>query len=127
VITFLPPADAGFTDLVTHRIVSVRVDEHGQPVFRTKGDANAVADPWRMKLQNPTQPVVAFTVPHAGHVFIALADRETRMALVGGPAGLVALLALVETARNLRRPDEDSVPAVAALPGQRIRHLPVAV
>jgi signal peptidase I len=126
VITFQPPADSGVSDLVTHRIVSISEDEHGQPVFRTKGDANAVADPWRMSLQRSTQPVVAFTVPHAGHVFIALADREVRMALVGGPAGLIALLALAETVRNLRRPDEETVASVVTVPGQRIHRIPAA-
>ena len=42
-----------------------------------------------------TTPVVEFTVPYAGHALIALADRETRMLVIGGPAALIALIALV--------------------------------
>lgn len=118
VITYQPPADAGTSDLVTHRIVSARLDENGNRVFRTKGDANAVVDPWEFGLTTDTQPVVDFAVPHAGHVFIALADREVRMALVGGPASLIALSAVVELAGNLRRRPAGSSEVV--VPQQRL-------
>ncbi len=125
VITYQPPPDAGTSDLVTHRIVTVRSDDHGRQVLRTKGDANAAPDPWKFSLQSSTQPVVAFTVPYAGHVFIALADRDLRMAVIGGPAALVALLALGEALRNLRRPEQSSAPTVETMPGQRRRPAPV--
>ena len=55
--------------------------------------------------------MVEHTVPLVGYAFIALADRDTRMLLVGGPAGLIALLALVEVGKALRpRRDADSAP-----------------
>lgn len=102
VITYLPPADSGVTDLVTHRIVSARPGESGDLVFRTQGDANPDPDPWKFSLTGQTQPVVTHTVPVVGHAFIALADRETRMTIVGVPAGLVALMSLVELGKALR-------------------------
>jgi signal peptidase len=107
VITYQPPAESGLTTLVTHRIVSVKETRDGQHLFRTKGDANDKADPWQFSLPEGTQPRVEFTVPLVGHAFMAIADRETRMLLVGVPAGLVCLLGLADLARmlvGLRRP-----------------------
>ena len=60
-------------------------------------------DPWKFSLTSGEQPVVEFTVPYAGHVFIALADRDTRMLVIGGPALLIALLALGELVRAATR------------------------
>lgn len=107
VITYQPPAESGLTTLVTHRIVSVKETADGQHLFRTKGDANDKADPWKFTLPEGQQPRVEFTVPLVGHAFMAIADRETRMLLVGVPAGLVCLLGLADLARmlvGLRRP-----------------------
>lgn len=103
VITYQPPPASGTTSLVTHRIASIDRGEKGERVFRTKGDANASVDPWDFRLTNPTQPVVQFTVPYAGHAFIALADRQVRMLVIGLPAALVALLALRDLLKALRR------------------------
>jgi signal peptidase I len=118
VITYQPPAGAGTTDLVTHRIVRITRDDEGLRVFRTKGDANAGADPWTFRLQQPTQPVVEFTVPLAGHVLIALADRETRMLVIGGPAALVALWALVELIGAVRPRRRGTQPGSAVAPSR---------
>jgi signal peptidase len=106
VITYQPPPEAGVDTLVTHRITSVRENRDGMRVFRTQGDANAAPDPWRFSLSADTQPVVRFSVPKAGYVFIALADRTVRMTLIGGPATLIALIALAEAGRAWRRRDE---------------------
>ena len=108
VITYLPPADSGTTSLVTHRIVSIQPDTDGRLTLRTKGDANEAADPWTFWLDRPTQPVVAHTVPHVGHAFIALADPQVRLAVIGGPAALVALLALGELAGAVRDRRKDA-------------------
>ncbi|QIK67258.1 signal peptidase I [Nocardioides sp. HDW12B] len=102
VITYMPPPSSGVGTLVTHRIVAIKPAAGGGTLYRTKGDANADADPWRFELTAPTQPVVEHTVPLVGHAFIALADRDTRMLLVGVPAGVIALLALVELGKALR-------------------------
>lgn len=102
VITYQPPAASGVTDLVTHRITSIKPAEGGGTLYRTQGDANPDPDPWRFELTGATQPVVEHTVPLVGYAFIALADRDTRMLLVGAPAGLIALLALLEVGKALR-------------------------
>jgi signal peptidase I len=107
VVTYLPPASSGVTTLVTHRIIEIEPASGGGTLFSTQGDHNADPDPWRFTPGDTEQPVVRAAVPYAGWVFIALADRDTRMLLIGGPAALVALLALGElvgVARERRSP-----------------------
>jgi signal peptidase len=116
VVTYLPPADSGVANLVTHRIVRIERAEGGGSLFRTQGDHNPQVDPWKFQLTGAEQPVVQFGVPHVGWVFIALADRNLRMLAIGGPATLIALIALgqlVGALRDRRRPED--APAVAAL------------
>ncbi|HET6651827.1 MAG TPA: signal peptidase I [Nocardioides sp.] len=102
VITYLPPAEAGIDNLVTHRIHRIRQTAEGETVYRTKGDANADVDPWTFRLESDRQPRMSFAVPAVGHVFIALADRATRIVVTGLPAALVALASLVQLLRALR-------------------------
>jgi signal peptidase len=94
VITYAPPAGAGPAGLVTHRIVAITPQPGGARVFRTKGDANPVKDPWTFTLSRPTQARVVFHVPYVGFALAALADRKLRMVLIGVPALLVALSVL---------------------------------
>jgi signal peptidase len=100
VITYDPPAGAGPAGLVTHRIVSITPQPGGARVFRTKGDANRVVDPWTFTLQNRTQARAAFHLPFAGFALAALADRRLRMLLIGVPALLVALSVLAALWRD---------------------------
>jgi len=102
VITYMPPADAGVDNLVTHRVSEISTGEDGTPLLRTKGDANADVDPWAFQLTDDVQPVVSFTVPFLGYVFMALSDPTVRILVIGVPAGLVALRALVDVVRTLR-------------------------
>lgn len=97
VITYLPPADAGVDNLVTHRIVSIQGDK-----YRTKGDANPDVDPWTFRLTQATQPRVVASVPYVGWVLLGLQSRHVRMLAIGLPAALVALLSLVQLVRGLR-------------------------
>lgn len=97
VITYVPPSDSGIDTLVTHRIVAIDGSE-----YRTQGDANAEIDPWTFQLTAATQPRVVAHVPYVGFVFMALADRGTRMALIGLPAALIALWSIVELGRAVR-------------------------
>src|SRR5215213_4055967 len=73
VITYMPPAR---DHLITHRIAWIGKDGSGARVFRTKGDANPVADPWTFRLDNATQARVRVGVPYAGHVLSAPARRD---------------------------------------------------
>lgn len=114
VITYMPPADSGVDNLVTHRVVAI---EDGE--LRTKGDANPDRDPWTFRLTAATQPRVVAHVPLVGYVFLALQQRDVRVLAIGVPAGLVALLSLGQLLGALRRrPEEPLAPAVD-VPQQR--------
>ena len=116
VITYMPPPSSGVSDLVTHRIITIKDGRDGGLVFRTQGDANPHRDPWVFALDGATQPVVTYSVPYVGWAFLFLADPEHRMWVIGGPAALVALLSLAEAARNARtaRAANRRTPAVVA-------------
>ena len=111
VITYRPPADSGVDNLVTHRIVGIEGD-----VFRTKGDANADVDPWTFQLTSTSQSRVSYSVPYVGYVFLALQDRSLRMLLIGVPAGIIALISLVQLFRATRRRPDQAPPAAVPKP-----------
>lgn len=112
IITYMPPSDSGINELVTHRIESITASATG-PVFVTHGDANASADSWSFQLSAPTQARVEVAVPHVGWAFIALADKDLRMLIIGLPAALIALMSVVEVTRVLSEPRK---PAVQHMP-----------
>ena len=89
---------------MTHRIIAI----HGD-VLQTKGDAVPQKDPWKFKLDSTQQARVVFSVPYLGYPLIWLADRETRMLVIGLPAaviGLISLGQLVSALRPRRKPEE---------------------
>lgn len=90
VITYAPPASSGVNGLITHRIVSI--NDHGADgvSYRTKGDANPQADPWRFQLSQPTQAKVDFAIPYLGYGIAALSLLPIRMLIIGLPALLIA-------------------------------------
>lgn len=94
VITYRPPPGDSVHDLVTHRIYAIGRGPGGERVYRTKGDANPVPDPWTFTLPRPQQARVRFGIPYAGFAVAALSDRSVRMILVGLPAALIALASL---------------------------------
>jgi signal peptidase len=98
VITYTPPAG---DHLVTHRIAWIGRDDAGRRIFRTKGDANAVADPWTFRLDRPTQARVRMGVPYAGHALTALGRRDVRMIVIALPALLIAGFSLARLWRQL--------------------------
>jgi signal peptidase len=100
VITYRPPAGAGPDHLITHRIAAITTDEQGTRVFRTKGDANEVADPWTFTLPSAEQARVAAGLPYVGHVVSALSDRRVRLIIIGLPAALIALSSLAALWRD---------------------------
>jgi signal peptidase len=98
VITYLPPAG---DHLITHRIAWIGHDQAGARVFRTKGDANPVADPWTFKLDRAKQAHVRVGVPDAGYALMALGRRDVRMSLIAFPAVLIAVFNLAGLWRRL--------------------------
>lgn len=105
IITYLPPADSGLSELVTHRILAIEIIPEQGParVFRTQGDANATADPWTFTLADTVQPRVEGWVPAVGWIFIALAEPGIRMLAIGVPAAIIALLCLRDLVRATGR------------------------
>jgi signal peptidase I len=101
VITYVPPPDSGITHPVTHRVVEITTDEQNQRTFQTKGDANTGVDPWVFQLESSEQPRMVLSVPLVGWPVLLLADRTVRLVAIGGPALLVALLALADAVRAL--------------------------
>jgi signal peptidase I len=106
VITYKPPAGSGPEGLVTHRIASITADKLGHKVFRTKGDANASADPWTFSLAHREQARVRVGIPYAGFALAALGRRDLRMLVVGVPAALIALMTLAGLWKDTGRRSE---------------------
>ena len=95
---------------MTHRIRSIGRDPKTKlRVFRTKGDANAVADPWTFTLPDKTQARVVTGAPYMGFVLAALAQRKFRMVLVGVPAALIAVIVLGGLWRDTGREAQERV------------------
>ena len=101
VITYTPPTG---DHLITHRIAWIGRDASGTRIFRTKGDANPVADPWTFALDRTEQARVRFGVPFAGYALTALAERAVRMVLIAFPAVLIAFFNLAGLWRRLGTP-----------------------
>jgi signal peptidase len=95
VITFQDPYVRG--RLVTHRVIWIFHTSHGL-AYRTKGDANAVRDPWTIALPDRVGRM-SFSVPYAGYVLWYAHTREVRTALIA----LAALLALSAMLRRIWR------------------------
>ena len=106
-ITYSPPP--GFTSQtrVTHRIWWIGRGANGERVYRTKGDANKHPDVWKFMLSQSTQDVVVFHIPDVGYVFTLLSLRDFRIALLGLPAIVIALMTLralwIEGGKEARR------------------------
>lgn len=92
VVTF---TRAGSTQQLTHRVVEVTATVDG-PQFRTKGDANDIADDWVVR---PAQLVgkVRFALPHLGGVARLLVTSRQQLAL------FMAVPALYLIGDDLRR------------------------
>ena len=133
VITYIPPASSGVTNLVTHRIVSAQRGPEGI-VYRTKGDANPSIDPWTFTLDRAEQAVVEFNVPQIGWALLYLADPSHRKLIVGVPAGVIALVSIFEAFRNARREKragdqvgrDDTIPPAAESPAPNAPAAPSA-
>lgn len=94
VITFRPPAGAGVDGLVTHRIVGIGTDG-----IRTRGDAEALRDPWVLHPEEPTLPRVVYTLPWIGYGYLVIFHPISRL-LMAGSAVLLVLLITSEIRRR---------------------------
>jgi signal peptidase len=92
IITFADPYVRG--RIVTHRVVRIFHTPHGL-AYRTKGDANAVRDPWTIRLPGSVGRV-SFSIPYGGYALWYLHTREVR-------TGLILFAALLILTWMLRR------------------------
>lgn len=99
VITFTPPG-APTGSRVTRRLVAL---EPG--AARTKGDARAEPDPWRLTLDRPTQSRVVLGVPWVGYPLTGPVGRGIWTLLALGAGSALVVLAVRSMAR---RPTEGS-------------------
>jgi hypothetical protein len=79
-----------------------RTSNH-ERLYRTKGDANESTDRPAFTLPHPTQGRVVMHVPLAGYAVAALSIRAVRMAVIGGPALVIAFLAFSSAWRERRQ------------------------
>ena len=100
VITYTPPRGTGPEGLVTHRIVSIGHEKDGRRIYRTKGDANAEADPWRFHLDGAGQAKASFHVPWVGYALAAASGRTLRIIGVGIPALLIVIATFAKLWRD---------------------------
>lgn len=90
--------------VVTHRVISQALDDAGEPVFQTRGDANTAPDrAWVRPVQIRGERWYA--VPYLGYVSNLLTGQERRMGIYLA-AGLLFALAIAQFRAGRRdRPD----------------------
>lgn len=91
--------------VVTHRVTRVTTTPQDTTTVRTKGDANASADPWTAVLHGSTVHKHVFTVPYAGHVIRGLREPVVLYTLTYGAPAILVLGVL----RSIWRQDHESV------------------
>lgn len=89
--------------VVTHRVIEI-IAEPGTTAVRTKGDANAGADPWTATLQGDTVYREVAVIPHLGNAIRALREPPVRTALIYGAPALLVVGLLSAIWR--RKPDD---------------------
>ncbi|MPV36244.1 signal peptidase I [Georgenia subflava] len=100
VITYLPYPDD--PTLVTHRIVGITQGPEGH-VFTTRGDANDVADPWEITVEQ-VRGHVRYHLPYAGYLANALDGDQKSAGITAGAVALFGYAAyLVVSGIRLRR------------------------
>lgn len=78
VVTFQQP-DAPAGTFITHRVHKLtRAD--GQTLYTTKGDANELPDPWRLKAVGAVGEL-QFDVPYLGYAIVYLGLRDVRVVI----------------------------------------------
>lgn len=89
VVTF--QIESGKPEVVTHRVIAVRMDAQGKPEFMTQGDANDTPDPdWR-----PAAAIrgeVWYAIPHLGRLDGVLSS-DTRQLGIYAVAGVLVVYA----------------------------------
>lgn len=75
------PVPAEPSQRYVHRIISVAMKD-GEPVVKTKGDANPAPEPFSLRIDSPTVPLVVATVPEVGRLSVLLQHSTLRLAVI---------------------------------------------
>lgn len=110
VLTYQSPVDD--QRVVTHRVTEM-LESGAQPVVRTRGDANAVPDPWLAQLTGDTAWTAQLVVPHLGRPLTWLRQPPARAL---GVWAAPALLALSWLGAIWRRPARPTSPLPSPVP-----------
>ena len=112
IITYRPPVSSGVDELVTHRIIekTTRTNASGKSegVFRTKGDANDSADPWRFTLDDGEGALEKAHLPYLGWIYLALGVPWVRIVLITVPALLIVVFTAISLWREAGREVEEA-------------------
>jgi signal peptidase len=92
IVTFVRPDNQN--ELVTHRVIAVETGPSGRQ-WVTKGDANSVADPWRVPASGSGYKY-SFSIPYTGFVLVWLQSPIGRLLFLVIPAAALGLLTLYE-------------------------------
>jgi signal peptidase len=112
--------------LVVHRIHEI-VDRDGERLYRTKGDANRVPDPWLIRMRSETVWRVHHVVPVVGNVVDAADQPYVRF---GGLALAVAAIATTATTlvtRRAARPRARRTPGRVCSPASLVVRRPASI
>jgi signal peptidase len=121
VIVFHRPGDAA---VVTHRVVRVLAGG-AHPVVETRGDANPVADPWRLRITDDRVWRVRAVVPGAGRALLAMRAPPVRLATT---AGVPLVLGVAWAVAIVRAPEPGAEPRPRRRRvGRHRRHRPAPV
>ena len=92
VIVFNEPGNTGIR--VTHRVAAIQRTATGS-YFKTKGDANASIDDWRIPATGTGWKEV-FSVPEAGYILYDIQSRYGKLVFLLVPAALLAAITMLE-------------------------------
>jgi signal peptidase I len=99
----------------SHRVIKV-VRGGAHPLVRTKGDANAAADPWTARLNGDTAWQVRAVVPKAGWAIVWLRTPAIRRLAIFAVPLLLAVLGLLRIWRTPGNDERDEVPDAPTRP-----------
>ena len=95
VVTYDPPPGSGVEGLLTHRVVWID-GVH----LQTQGDAQNVADPWLVPLEEPVMSRVVVAIPYVGLPFVAPVGESVWLLAMVVPGSALVLLLLQDSIRT---------------------------